>query len=513
MSENENPKLVTNSKINFFKSNFIIISLIAISLVSFLFRLTQFPFGLPLSFDALHYFLYSVDINFLGQLPSNWTPLNNGWPIFNSLIFSIFQIETVSTLMDVQRLTSVIFSTLTIIPIYFICKKFVSSKFALLGVVIFAFEPRLIINSLIGVTDPLYIFLGTSALALFLQSNQKFILLSFILSSFAILVRGEGLFFFITLSIMFFVKFHHKKKFLISRYVLIFSIFLLIVIPMSLYRVDVDGNDGIFLRTTSSLENISAKTSNTNDDGFNTFLANTFELFIKYLGWVSLPIFIFFIPVGIFLIFKNRTFENHTVILSMAIMSLPALVAYSVPAFDTRYLYFLFPMFCVLSVITTHRLLNQNQNQNLIIFLIIIAIFFTSLLFFDYLKPNYNFENESYEIAQYIVESATGINDYSGSHYILTSQIPETLPITSSVESKIFVLSSDFSSMDEFFSISNSENVSHFVVDKNLSKDSFLYGVFENESNYPFLEKEFDSAERGFDYQVKIFRINYDEIP
>ena len=146
-----------------------------------------------------------------------------------------------------------------------------------------------------------------------------------------------------------------------------FSIFLLIVIPMSLYRVDVDGNDGIFLRTTSSLENISVKVSDTNGSDFNTFLVETFELFIKYLGWVSLPIFIFFTPIGIFLIFKNRTFEKHTIILSMAIMSLPALVAYSVPALDTRYLYFLFPMFCVLSVITIHRLLHQKQNQNFLI--------------------------------------------------------------------------------------------------------------------------------------------------
>ena len=39
--------------------------------------------------DNLVYFLYASDINFQGQLSSEQTPANNGWPIFLGLIFSI----------------------------------------------------------------------------------------------------------------------------------------------------------------------------------------------------------------------------------------------------------------------------------------------------------------------------------------------------------------------------------------------------------------------------------------
>ncbi|MDX1371725.1 MAG: glycosyltransferase, partial [Nitrososphaeraceae archaeon] len=50
-------------------------------------------------------------------------------------------------------------------------------------------------------------------------------------------------------------------------------------------------------------------------------------------------------------------------------------------------------------------------------------------------------KTETFEIAKYIVKSTTGINDFSGSNHILTSQIPMKLPILSSnIVSKISIL-------------------------------------------------------------------------
>lgn len=496
----------------FLQSHKIIISLSLIGFFSFLIKFIHLPFGIPLTADALFYFWYSADVVFLGHLPTDWTPLNNGWSLFNSLVFSLFQFNNIISFMDIQRISSVIFSVLTIIPVFIICKKFVNPKFAIIGAAIFGFDPRLTVNSLIGVTDPLYIFLGTCALALFLQSEKKFMYISFLLVSFTTLIRGEGLFFFLTLCIMFVVKFHNQKRFLIYRFPILVLIFLLIVLPMSLYRIDVDGNDGIFLRTSSSLENIVSKSTESPEHDSTLFFVSTFELFLKYLGWIHLPILVFLTPIGALLIFQKRNFEKYTIILSLGIMSLPALVAYSVPAYDTRYLYFLFPMFCVLSVLTIHRFLNNKQQQNLIIFLIICGIFILSFLFFDYIKYDHEKEFEYYEIAKQITLTADGVNNYSKSDRILIAQISNTWPIlSSSLESKINIMDIDnFSSLDEFLSASKLNNISHLVVDENTDEQSFLYDVFTNEEKYSFLEKEYDSTKDEFGYNVKIFLINYE---
>ncbi len=512
MPEKEFVELSSKSNNNFLKSNYIIISLLLICLFSFLMRMIHFPFNVPLNADALFYFLYSVDIIFLGHLPSDWTPVNNGWPVFNSILFSLFQFDSVLSFMNLQRLSSVIFSVFTIIPIFVICKKFVKPKFAIFGAALFGFDPRLAVNSLIGITDPLYIFLGSCGLAFFLQSEKKFVYTSFVLVGLATLVRGEGLFFFLTLSIMFIIKYYKQKKFLITRFPLVVFLFMLIVLPMSVYRLDVDGNDGIFIRTSKSLANISSVASNPESQNFFLFLSNTFELFIQYLGWINIPIFIFFTLIGTYLIFQKRNFQKYTIILSMGIMSLPALVAYSVPALDTRYLYFLFPMFSVLSVLTIHRFLNYRKNQNQIIFSLIIIILIASFLFFEYLEYDYEYESESFLIAQYVVKNTNGVNMYSESSHILTAQIPDKWPFLSSeIESQISIIEPDnFSSLDEFLSVSQSNNISHLVIDDKIQNTSFLYDVFTNESKYPFLQKEYDSTDFDFTYHVKIFRIDYE---
>ena len=113
------------------------------------------------------YFLYASEINYVGTLPTSWSPANNGWPSFVALFFSLFSLEDVFSYMQLQRFISIILSVLTIIPIYYLCKKFFTKEYALLGVTFFAFEPRLIQNSLLGITEPLFILLETLAIVFF----------------------------------------------------------------------------------------------------------------------------------------------------------------------------------------------------------------------------------------------------------------------------------------------------------------------------------------------------------
>ena len=144
---------------------------------------------------------------YYGHLPTEWAPANNGWPIFLSFWFSIINLETSLDYMQMQKTISVVLSTLTIIPIYFLCRKFFDEKISLVGAALFAFEPRIILNSLLGITEPWFILLGISSLVIFLRYGRRAILLSFVLASVCTIVRSEGIFLLLTLSILFFLKF------------------------------------------------------------------------------------------------------------------------------------------------------------------------------------------------------------------------------------------------------------------------------------------------------------------
>ena len=123
--------------------------------------------------------------------------------------------------MQIQRLLSVVISVLITIPVYFLCKKFVARKFAIIGASLVVFDPRLMINSFLGVTDPLYLLLIATSLTLFLYSNKKLVYVSFVLVSLAALVRAEGLAFFVVLSVMFFIRYRKENYKVFVKYLLV----------------------------------------------------------------------------------------------------------------------------------------------------------------------------------------------------------------------------------------------------------------------------------------------------
>lgn len=138
-----------------------------------------FPQGIPLSLDVLSYFFYANDVSILGKLPTGYHFPNNGWPIFISFFFSIFHSNNILDYMDLQRYLSISISVLTVIPVYFLCRRFVEKQYSLFGAVLFLLDPRLIQNSLLGDTQPLFICLGAVSLYLFFSKNMKIIYLSF----------------------------------------------------------------------------------------------------------------------------------------------------------------------------------------------------------------------------------------------------------------------------------------------------------------------------------------------
>ena len=123
-------------------------------------RLYYLPFDVPIILDGQHYFWYAIDTSILGHFPSGYDFPNNGWPALLSVFFSIFESNNFLDYMNLQRILSVVVSSLTVIPIYLLCRRFVDAKYAVIGAGIFALDPRMIQNSLLGITDSFFILLA-----------------------------------------------------------------------------------------------------------------------------------------------------------------------------------------------------------------------------------------------------------------------------------------------------------------------------------------------------------------
>jgi hypothetical protein len=362
------------------------------------------------------------------------------------------------------------------------------------------------INSFLGVTDPLFLLLSVTSLVLFLYSNKKNVYLSFVIVALAALVRTEGIAIFLVLSIMFFIKYRKENYKLIFKYLLILGIFGLVLLPLSVYRIDVTGNDYLFQRGLRHMDQISS------NEGYSDKLFEGLETFSKYLIWVLIPNFIIFIPFGIFLIFRKLNIDKITIISSLIILSLPALYGYTLSALDTRYLYVLFPMFCVLTVLPIEKFSSKFSNQNLVVIIIILSLIISSIGVYDYLKIDYEHEREAFEIMKDISNFADGINQFSSAtKYIPTINTINQWPTTyKNLDFKTVIIKyEENNSLLKFIQNSKDEGLSHIVVDNKEKRPIFMQDIFFEEEKYDFLEKVYDSKKQGFEYHVKVFKIDF----
>jgi hypothetical protein len=515
------------SLINFVKENKLIkkpiFSIIIICLITIIIRFNYFVPEVPISDDALNYFIYASDISILNSLPSTWSPLNNGWPIFVSLFFSVFNFEETIQYMQLQVLLSIFISVITIIPVYFLCRIFFSSKLSIIGASFFVLEPRIIQNSILGITDSLYIFLGISAVLIILKYNTKFIYISFILAGLSTIVRSEGLFVFAIILVGVIIK-NRKDKRVLLKIIIGITIFFLIIFPVSIYKMDTIGSDGIISRLLNSGQNYIEKSVVENEQNQSMINTGTYN-FPMYLGWSLIPMFICFVPIGIFFLFKKMDYKKIIILTTLVIMSIPAFYAYSIPLKDTRYLYFLYPIFCIISIYPIEKILNKIKKKNILVFLIIITISVTSIIFLEIKLMDEKNRIESYSIANFLIKTEKVINDFQpGSKYLDVAEIPKSWPLTESKNygkkyneipirtinplnvTIVEIYESD--SIEKY--ILNSENkLTHLIINKN--SPEFLKDVFYNEEKYSYLLKKFDSNNLESNLHTKIFEIDYEK--
>jgi hypothetical protein len=71
--------------------------------------------------------------------------------------------------------------------------------------------------------------------------------------------------------------------------------------------------------------------------------------------------------------------------------------------------------------------------------------------------------------------------------------------------------------LGDFFQVLKKQKMTHLILDEFNSSELIndelrlhLIDIFNHENKYPFLVKEYDSKENGFNYHLKLFKIDYD---
>jgi len=484
-----------------------IVCLGIIALAGFLIRLFYFPDGIPLILDGATYFWYANDLSVSGTFPANVNMPNNGWPTFLSVFFYFFNSENFLDYMTLQRYVTIIISVATIIPVFILCRKFCGNELSLLGASLFVFQPRIIENSLLGVTEPLFILLELTCLVLFLQNDLKFKYLSFAFLALACLVRYEGVVLIIPLSILF-LRINKIDKKNIPRYFIAISIFLLVLLPMVFVRMDTMGYDGVTSHSIAAVSTI----------GKNSTIYLGISSLIVSTGVSVFPIFFALLPLGFFGFFKNRNFDKYTILLFLIFMLMPIIYASSRGITEPRYLLVLFPIFSLISIYTIKEITKKFGKTKFVLIIFVVGILLSSIVFLDYNTIDYEHELEAYDIGLEVSRNTSVISDYHPESKYAHNKIDvatnlETFPILSSeIKQKVKLIETyGFHSLNEFIVYGEREGLTHIVVDDNQNRSEFLKDVFGNEEKYVYLSKIYDSSEHGYDYHLKIFRIDYEK--
>jgi len=507
-------------------------------------RLYFFPYDVPLFSDATGYFWYAIDMSILNQLPPGYSIVNNGWPSFLSIIFQLTNSDNFLDYHNIQRFVGTIFSVATIIPVYLLCSRYFKKSYSLFGAALFIFEPRLIQNSFLGTPESIYIFLMASLLCLFLSHNFKKIYLAFGIVALLALVRYEGLLMIIPISTVFFIRFRRQKKDLI-KYGICISVFILILMPMVYLRNDTMGQDGFVSHISAGPAYYQASIQENSSTLADFLYLGSINL-IQYVGWTQIPYFIIFTPLGIIFIFKRLDYKKITIILSILIMLIPAFYGYSREFQDTKYLYVLYPIFCVLACFTFKIFLEKFHRRNLIFCVIIGGIILSSVFFVEWKAMDNEHYQEAYKIFVEIGQKEMKINKELGLYGgeltyfswvglqnvdefpILNKDMPSSKITWTPFGGKAVTISGlikeaeeyhnpEIDNLRDYFQVLEKQKITHLLLDEinnsSLINDELrlhLRDIFNHENKYPFLVKEYDSRENGFNYHVKLFKIDYD---
>ena len=514
-------------------------------------RFYYLPYDVPIATDGFYSFVYAAKTVFEGNLPVGYGTTNSGWANFLALFFSLSDTSDPFYLMQIQRSLSVILSSLTIIPAFFIFRKFVNVRWALFGCLLLIIEPRLLMSSLEGLNYQLFFLLFVLAIALFLTKTNLTLFLSFGCIACATLVRYEGLLLLIPLSTMYFLKFKDKKS--VVKFLGMIFIVIIILAPISVLRIQATenlcyetsfgvrcGSDGFthdilvgqrFLSHTlnAALGQEVSETAiylfnenNEKTDNYAVLFVNkiivSFSALLKFIGLALIPYFAFFVLYNIILRIKNKKsikldWDKKMIVFTASIMFLPALYAYMRGIEEIRYVLIIIPLVCILSISWTNSI-SEKISKNLgVIIILMVLVLISSIIFIEFEKRDSIHDRESFLISQKIVELTNMTNSFHQSGYVKTAVLSSSWPVLPEASQNgkpihVFqkVSTNDYDDLAEFIIDSRKYDLRYLVVDE----DNELFAALRiNPTVYPYLIKIFDSDEVGYKNHFMIYEIDY----
>jgi len=517
-------------------------------------RFYYLPYDVPIVTDGFYSFVYAAKTVFEGNLPIGYGTTNTGWANFLALFFSLSDTSDPFYLMQIQRSLSVILSSLTIIPAFFIFRKFVNIRWALFGCLLLIIEPRLLMSSLEGIDYQLFFLLFVLAIALFLTKTNLTLFLSFGCIACATLVRYEGLLLLIPLSTMYFLKFKDRKS--VVKFLGMIFIVIIILAPISVLRTQATesfcyetsfgircGDDGFthailagprFLSHTLNAvsgQEVSETAidlfnenneNNEKTDNYAVLFVNkiivSFSALLKFIGLALIPYFAFFVLYNIILRIKNKKlgkldWDKKMIVFTTGIMFLTALYAYMRGIEEIRYVLIIIPLVCILSISWTNSV-SEKISKNLgVIVILMVLVLISSIIFIEFEKRDSIHDRESFLVSQKIVELTNMTNSFHQSGYVKTAILGSSWPVLPEAAQNgkpIYVFqivsTNDYDDLAEFIIDSRKYDLRYLVVDE----DNELFAALRiNPTVYPYLIKIFDSDEVGYKNHFMIYEIDY----
>ena len=546
------------------KSNIatIVICLIVISSISIGFKLSHVDFSNPIIGEDTYVYVLGAFSVINGDF-SQPDRKALGWSIFMSPFYLLTDSTDLLDYLNITRILSIAISTVTIIPMYILARRFFDEKYSLMASCLFAFEPHLNYNSVLGLSEPLFIFGIVLASIFILQKNHNwYFYLSFLLAGIVWWVRFNGLVMVMILSIVFFVVYKPSSKNFL-KYLVCIGLFLIIVSPILIQRYDQFGDPLYFAVSDNhfigdAYSNYAVNTKDIEYSASDYIQDNGVISFVERFGLTGLhimvldmfkmlfPYLIFLLPFGV--LFSIRSFaQDKDYIKSIWILllvNLGSLIIVFSTWGDMRLIYHVFPFIIIISTIVIQRVVkhglstfqfSEKQKNFFLVGIISIVIISASILTLRMNESDELLDQERIEFSKLLTQKFDGKISAGGdvlrlltytqlqdSPHLFKEFKTSTYDFSIGRDSDLFASENMLErtllyakSLDELIEVGKEYDLKYIAINKEQPKNDwfgYLTNLYDEGEKYPFLTKVLDTKEIGFKkFKVKVFEINYDK--
>jgi len=540
----------------------VVICLIVISSISVGFKLSYVDFNEPpISEDTYAYVLAAFSIINGDFSQPDTKPL--GWSILISPFYLFIDSNDLLDYLNIARILSIAISTITIIAMYVLARRFFDEKYSLVASCLFAFEPHLNNNSVLGISEPIFILAIILSTIFILQKNHSwYFYLSFFLAGIAWWIRVNGFITVVILSIIFFIVYKPTSK-NFFKYLLCITLFIIIASPMLMQKYD-QFDDPLYFQISSNyflgdpVFHFSENTKNIQYSANDYIQDNGIISFIERFGTTGLynmasfllkmlfPYLIILVPFGI--LFSLRTFaQDKDYIKSIWILLLISIgsvvIQFSI-APDMRFIYHTFPFLIILSTIVIQRIVkhglstfsfSEKQKNFFLVGIICVVIILSGTFTLRIDTPDKLLSQERIEFSKILTQKFNGkILDVGDTLRLLTyTQLQNspnlfkefkisTYDFVVGRQSNIFASENMLErtvlyaqSLDELIEIGKEYDLKYIAINEKSGKTvwyPYLITIYDEGKNYPFLTEVMDTEKMGFKkFKVKVFEIDYDK--